>query len=76
MSNPNEEPRWDKNSRENQAHAAAWIEERESGDWSDARQGELDAWIAEFLPIWSRFSGPRRSGNTPTACGRSAILDP
>jgi len=47
MSNPNEEPRWDKNSRENQAHAAAWIEERESGDWSEARQAEFDAWIAQ-----------------------------
>ena len=47
MSSPNEVPRWDKNSRENQARAAAWIEERESDDWSNARQAELDAWIAE-----------------------------
>jgi transmembrane sensor len=46
MSNPNEN-RWDKNSREIQARAAAWIEERESGDWSGARQAELDAWIAD-----------------------------
>jgi len=47
MSSPNEEPRWDKNSREIQARAAAWIEERESEDWSDVRQPEFDAWIAE-----------------------------
>jgi len=46
MSNPNEERRWDKNSREIQARAAAWIEERESDDWSDTRQTEFDAWIA------------------------------
>jgi len=45
MSNPNEELRWDKNSREIQARAAVWIEERESDDWSDVRQKEFDAWI-------------------------------
>lgn len=47
MSSPNEERRWDRNSREIQARAAAWIEERESDDWSDTRQTEFDAWIAE-----------------------------
>jgi transmembrane sensor len=47
MSSPNEKPRWDKNSREIQARAAAWIEERESEDWSGARQVEFDAWIAD-----------------------------
>jgi transmembrane sensor len=47
MSSPNEEPRWDKNARGIQARAAAWIEERESDEWSNARQVELDAWIAE-----------------------------
>src|SRR6185437_287246 len=46
MSNPIEVCRWDKNAREIQARAAAWIEERESDDWSGARQIELDAWIA------------------------------
>jgi transmembrane sensor len=46
MSNPNEKVRWDKNSREIQACAAVWIEERESDGWSDARQKEFDAWIA------------------------------
>lgn len=47
MSNTCEEHRWDKNSREIQTRAAAWIEERESEDWSDARQTEFDAWVAE-----------------------------
>lgn len=47
MSNPQEERRWDTNSREIQSRAAAWIEERESDDWSDAREAEFGAWIAE-----------------------------
>jgi transmembrane sensor len=47
MSNPNEERRWNRNSREIQGRAAAWIEERESDDWSDVRQTEFDAWISE-----------------------------
>jgi transmembrane sensor len=45
VSAQDQEPRWDKNSREIQARAAAWIEERESDGWS--RKKELDAWIAE-----------------------------
>lgn len=45
MSDPSQGPRWDKNSREIQACAAIWIEERESTEWSDARQAEFDAWI-------------------------------
>src|SRR6185437_5151276 len=47
MSSSNEELRWDQNSREIQARAAAWIEERESEDWSEGRQKEFDTWIAE-----------------------------
>jgi len=47
MSNPREERRWDTNSREIQARAAAWIEERESDDWSEAREAEFGVWIEE-----------------------------
>jgi len=47
MSEPNEEPRRDKSAREIQAHAAAWLEERESGDWSTEREAEFNAWVAE-----------------------------
>jgi len=47
MSNPQEERRWDKNSREIQARAAAWIEERESDDWTGVHEAEFGTWIAE-----------------------------
>lgn len=91
MSNPNEEARWDKNSREIQAKAAVWIEERESEDWSDARQAEFDAWVGQspahlvaFLradAVWKRADRFRALGRPggpmkPDSSGGSASKTP
>ena len=46
MSQPKSEQRWDRNSADNKAAAAAWVERRANDVWSDADQHELDAWIA------------------------------
>ncbi|MCC4593735.1 DUF4880 domain-containing protein, partial [Xanthomonas campestris pv. cannae] len=29
-----------------EARAAAWLARRDRGDWTDARQARLDAWLA------------------------------
>jgi transmembrane sensor len=47
VSEAEHEARWNKNSLEIQAFAATWIERRESDDWREADQAELDAWLAE-----------------------------
>jgi transmembrane sensor len=47
MSAVGEEPRWDRNSREIQDAAAAWIELCESGEWNAEKQQALEAWLAE-----------------------------
>jgi transmembrane sensor len=47
MSAVGEGPRWDRNSREIQNAAAAWIELRESGEWNAEKQEALEVWLAE-----------------------------
>ena len=92
MSNPNEDQSWNKNAREIQARAASWIEERESEDWSQNRQTEFDAWIAQspahlvaYLradAVWKRADRLRalsRAGGAesgPMKPGASAITSP
>ena len=47
MSAAGEEPRWDRNSRQIQNAAAAWIELCESGEWDTEKQQSLESWLAE-----------------------------
>lgn len=77
MNDADHETRWNKNSLEIQAVAAAWIERRESEDWQEGDQAALDAWLAEapthlvaYLradDVWNRanrlraLNGPARS---------------